>query len=125
LLGSRNYPNFMKLEDSLPRSQQPATRPYLTPTESTPHSYIKFLKDSFRITLPSHKAAPYTVSLSYRTKIDSVVHPMGIGVLPRRSNGRDVKLTTHTHLMPRSKCAELYFHSPSTSSWRGALIGPT
>jgi hypothetical protein len=26
----------------------------------------------------------------------------------------------HSHIVPRSKCVELYLHSPNTPSWRGA-----
>jgi hypothetical protein len=34
------------------------------------------------------------------------------GLLPWRSNSHGVKLTTHVHLVPRSRMVELYFHSP-------------
>jgi hypothetical protein len=33
-----------------------------------------------------------------------------------------VKLTTHLHLVPRSKYEELYLHSPNTPSWRDAQL---
>jgi len=37
--------------------------------------------------------------------------------------GRGVKLTTHLHLVSRSKNAWSYnFHSPNTPSWRGAQL---
>jgi len=35
-----------------------------------------------------------------------------------------VKLTTHLHLVPRSK-NELHLHSPSTPSWHGAWVEST
>jgi hypothetical protein len=34
------------------------------------------------------------------------------GLSPRGLSGRDVKLTIHLHLIPRSKIVELYLHSP-------------
>jgi hypothetical protein len=33
-----------------------------------------------------------------------------------------MKLTTHLHLVPRSRSVELYLHSPDKSSWRGAYL---
>jgi hypothetical protein len=36
-------------------------------------------------------------------------------------SGRDMKLTTHLHLVPRSRMVELYFHSPM-SSWHSAWL---
>jgi len=33
-----------------------------------------------------------------------------------------MNLTTYLHLVPWSKKAELYFHSPNTPSWRGAQL---
>jgi hypothetical protein len=35
-------------------------------------------------------------------------------------SGRGVKLSTHLHLVPRSRCVELYLHSTNTPSWLGA-----
>jgi hypothetical protein len=32
------------------------------------------------------------------------------GLFPRRKSGRGVKLTTHLHIVPRSRMAELYLH---------------
>jgi hypothetical protein len=34
------------------------------------------------------------------------------GLFPKGETGRSVKLTTHLHLVPRSRLVELYFHSP-------------
>jgi hypothetical protein len=34
------------------------------------------------------------------------------GLFPWVYSGRGVKLTTHLHLVPRSRMLELYFHSP-------------
>jgi hypothetical protein len=40
-------------------------------------------------------------------------YPMGIGGdFPRGYSGQDPKLTTHFHLVPRSRMVELYLHSP-------------
>jgi len=36
-----------------------------------------------------------------------------------------MKLTTHLHLVPRSRCVELYLHSPNTPSRRGARLEST
>jgi hypothetical protein len=44
------------------------------------------------------------------------------GLFPRESSGRDVKLTTHLQLLPRSrKCGSILVHLLlHTSSWRSA-----
>jgi hypothetical protein len=34
-----------------------------------------------------------------------------LGLSPRRWSFRDVKLTTHLHLLPRTGMVELYLHS--------------
>jgi hypothetical protein len=40
-------------------------------------------------------------------------YPMGTGRYSlRRKSGQDVKLTTHLHLMPKSRMGELYLYSP-------------
>jgi hypothetical protein len=44
------------------------------------------------------------------------------GFFPWRYSGRDVKLTTHLHLVPRSRMRWAYLHSPSTLSWCGSHL---
>jgi hypothetical protein len=45
------------------------------------------------------------------------------GSFPGGKSGRGMKLTTHLHLVSRSKeCVEIYLHSLNTSSWRGAQL---
>jgi hypothetical protein len=39
-----------------------------------------------------------------------------------RESGRGVKVTTHLHLVPRSRMVELYFHSPMSSWYSTYLI---
>jgi hypothetical protein len=39
------------------------------------------------------------------------------GALSLGVNGRVVKLTTHLHLVPRSRMVELYLHSPIPYVW--------
>jgi hypothetical protein len=43
---------------------------------------------------------------------DPASYPMDTGVSPLGQSGRGVKLTTHLHLVPRSRKVELYLHSP-------------
>jgi hypothetical protein len=42
------------------------------------------------------------------------------GLFPWVKSGRGVKLTTHLHLVPRSRMRGTIPPLPSTSSWRGA-----
>jgi hypothetical protein len=40
-------------------------------------------------------------------------YPVGTwGFFPGGKSGKDVKLTTHLHLLPKSRMVELYLHSP-------------
>jgi hypothetical protein len=57
-------------------------------------------------------------SLFHSVQTDSVGHqasyPMGIGgdFPGGKATGAGVKLTTHRHLVPRSRIVEIYLHSP-------------
>jgi hypothetical protein len=44
-------------------------------------------------------------------------HPASSHMFPRGISGRTVKLTTHVHLMMRSRMMELYIHSPIFMAW--------
>lgn len=49
---SRNFPPFMKREDSFPCLQKPATGSYLEPLETIVHLQSYFVKPNFSIILP-------------------------------------------------------------------------
>jgi hypothetical protein len=52
-------------------------------------------------------------SFLYSVRTGSGAHPASYPVLfPRGKSGWGVMLTTHLHLVPRSRMVELYFHSP-------------
>jgi hypothetical protein len=60
----------MKAEDSLPRSQQPATGPYPEPDESSSHPHMLFISGSFRYYSPVIRQ-PVSSSSSLRDLIYS------------------------------------------------------
>jgi hypothetical protein len=43
-------------------------------------------------------------------------------ICPRGPGGRGVKLTTHLHLMPRSRMVALYLQSSNMSSWHSVQL---
>jgi len=56
----------MKSVGSLPHSQEPATRTYSEPDQSSPCSPSQFLKIHFNIILPSiHGSSKWSLSLSF------------------------------------------------------------
>jgi hypothetical protein len=59
------------------------------------------------------------VSLLHDVYTGSRAHP-AYCIIGTEGDGRTVKLTTHPHLMPRSKAVELYLHSPMLL--HGAMI---
>jgi hypothetical protein len=69
-------------------------------------------------------ARPGNFSLHHRVQTGSGAHlasyPMGTGAFSLWQSGRDVKLTTHLHLVPRSRMRGAIPPLPNTSSWRGA-----
>jgi hypothetical protein len=64
-------------------------------------------------------------SIHHCVQTDSGVHPASYPMgtrdsFPRGLSGRSVKLTTHLHLVPRSKMLGATSPLPNTPSWRGA-----
>jgi hypothetical protein len=93
-------------------SQEPVTGPYLEPHESIPHSHTLFFKISFKIIIPSVSsrlvlgwvaALEHHVPLAFHLGCEADHSP------PSSAEAKE--------------WVELYLHSSSATSWRGAQLG--
>jgi hypothetical protein len=109
----------------LPFFRKPAQTPTKTPVEfhfNIPSVFRRVTGLDGQGTIPGRGNTDF--SLIDRVHVGSGAHPasypMGTGGLfQREESDRGVKLTTHLHLVPRSRKMEPNLHAPLIS-WRGA-----
>jgi hypothetical protein len=80
--------------------------------------------DGLRVRFPAG-ANFFLFSTASKPALRPTQHPIQwtFGALsPGGKSGKGVKLTTHLHLVPRSRKVEIYLHSSDTSSWYGAQL---